>query len=176
MFRLTIFLCLGLFVTLQVLGRDTGQKRFGLIEAEREAAVQAEAKAAKLAAQEAEVEPVEVARNDTVLPATPATAPAQPETETVTVAFAPAQVVAPVIAQPVVAEPQAETAALKYVSGRSVNVRGGPSTLDGVVGRLTRGEAVTVLWVEENGWARVRVEGDGIDGYMSMEFLTDTAP
>jgi uncharacterized protein YgiM (DUF1202 family) len=61
-----------------------------------------------------------------------------------------------------------------YVSGRSVNVRGGPSTREAVVGRLTRGEAVTVVWVEDNGWARIRVEGDGIDGYMAMDFLTDT--
>jgi uncharacterized protein YgiM (DUF1202 family) len=56
-----------------------------------------------------------------------------------------------------------------------VNVRGGPSTQDAVVGRLTRGEAVMVVWVEDNGWARIRVEGDGIDGYMAMDFLTDTA-
>ena len=63
-----------------------------------------------------------------------------------------------------------------YVAGRSVNVRGGPSTNNPVVGRLGRGEAVLVVWVEGNGWARVRVEGDGIDGYISAGLLTDQAP
>lgn len=156
MIRLTLLLLAGLFATLQIGGRDNGQTRFGLIEAEKEAALVASAKPAPV------VKP-------------------QPQTSTVSdqtvqVAFTPTtRVVAPVV-QPV-AQPSLEPAGdVRYVSGRSVNVRGGPSTQDDVVGKLVRGDAVRVVFVEDNGWARVRVEGDGVDGYMSLDFLTDVAP
>lgn len=165
MIRLLLLLSAGLFLTLQIGGEDRGQKRFGLIEAERLAAERAVA-AAKAPA------PV-VAEN-----------PVLRDAQVTQVAFVPAlQIVQPVVT-PVVTpaadvQPQpeesvvAEAAMVKYVTGRSVNVRSGPSTRDEVVGRLTRGEAVTVVWLEDNGWARIRMEGDGVDGYMAMDFLAD---
>ena len=83
-----------------------------------------------------------------------------------------APVVTPVVTAAATAP--APAAELFYVTARSVNVRSGPSTGDAVIDTLARGEAVSVIWVEDNGWARIRVEGDGIDGYMSMSFLADT--
>ncbi len=159
MIRMLLLLCAGIFVTLQVGGQDRGQQRFGLMAAERTPAAPAV------------VAPVVDEPVTRMAAAEAAPAPMQ-------VVFAPAQ---PVISPAVQTERvvQAETAAfvdsdeVMYVTGRSVNVRSGPSTQNGVVGRLTRGEAVSVVSVEPNGWARVRIEGDGIDGFMSMSFLAD---
>ena len=185
MFRLTILLCATLFLSLQILGEDRGQMRMGLVEAEKNAALIAEQ--SKAAPQSAAV--IEVAAQSNVItPARPAQdAPAQTD-GVVSVAFSPSPLVVtnprPQPAEQIGAGNAQATleatlapqeGAVKYVSGRSVNVRGGPSTQDAVVGRLTRGEAVTIVWIEDNGWARIRVEGDGIDGFMSMDFLSDAA-
>ena len=73
--------------------------------------------------------------------------------------------------------PQAEASAkVWYVDARSVNVRMGPSTDDAILGRLTHGEAATVLGIDNTGWAHIVIEGDGMDGYVSSEFLTPTDP
>ena len=168
MIRLLLLLCAGIFLTLQVAGEDRGQMRFGLIEAEAERLAQAHA-----APEPAVLPPVDepVTRAAERAPILP-----QDDPRVVPVVFAANQRQSvPVAPQdPVrVAEPLGD---VKYVVGRSVNVRSGPSTRNAVVGKLTHGEAVTVVWVEQNGWARVRVEGDGLDGYMAADFLTDTAP
>ena len=173
MIRWTIVLCLGLFLTMQIAGEDRGQKRLGLIQGELDEMADAK-KAADLAA-------IEVASQASTKPSTPFT-------PVVEVAFAnSATLVSPKPAiQPAVEQPaeliEASAAAteqegtMMFVSGRSVNVRGGPSTRNPVVGKLSQGDAVLVVWAEDNGWARIRVEGDGIDGYMSMDFLTEADP
>lgn len=76
---------------------------------------------------------------------------------------------------PIVAERAAE-GEVWYVAGNSLNVRSGPSTNDAVVGKLTRGEATLVVWREGPDWARIRIEGDGIEGYVAMRFLTPDVP
>ena len=63
-----------------------------------------------------------------------------------------------------------------YVAGTSLNVRSGPSTDDAVVGKLIRGEATLVVAREGEDWARIRIEGDGIEGYVAMRFLSAVAP
>jgi uncharacterized protein YgiM (DUF1202 family) len=65
---------------------------------------------------------------------------------------------------------------IMYVSSRSVNVRGGPSTDFEIVGRLTRAEAVTVVEPETDGWVQIRIEGDGVEGYIAARLLSDTDP
>lgn len=180
MFRLTAVLLAGLYLTLQVGGEDRGQKRFGLIEAEQEAALLRQQIATSQSAnteldspqtqqdQDAAVVTVAFASSAPSRPAQPLTTPeplVQPESAVVAVNDAPAAIIDAVLAEDSARE-------VMYVSGRSVNVRSGPSTQDEIVGRLTRGEAVTVVSFEDNGWARVRIEGDGIDGFMSMDFLT----
>ncbi|MDO9639540.1 MAG: SH3 domain-containing protein [Pseudotabrizicola sp.] len=162
MIRMLLLLCAGLFLTLQIGGQDRGQKRLGLVEAAnapvRVALPVVEDSAPLGAAAEAAVMPVSFG---TAQPVMMQSAPAD-------------------VAQ--VSENAADTGAtvtgatVRYVSAQAVNVRVGPSTRDAVMDTLRRGEAVTVVGVESNGWARVRVEGDGIDGFMSMSFLSDTAP
>jgi uncharacterized protein YgiM (DUF1202 family) len=61
-----------------------------------------------------------------------------------------------------------------YVDAESVNVREGPGTENAVLTRLGRGEAVTIVATDASGWARIRIEGDGIEGFMSMEYLSAT--
>ncbi|WP_435257826.1 SH3 domain-containing protein [Thioclava sp. FR2] len=175
MIRWTIVLCLGLFLTLQIAGEDRGQKRLGLIEGELDALADAQ-KAADLAA-------VEVASKASTSPSTPVTPVVEVAFANSATLVSPKPAVQPAIVPQAHAELiEASTAAtdkegtLMFVSGRSVNVRGGPSTRTPVVGKLSKGDAVLVVWAEDNGWARIRVEGDGIDGYMSLDFLTEADP
>ena len=82
---------------------------------------------------------------------------------------------------PAAAEPAAvgaETAAdlpLRWVTADAVNVRQGPSTANPVIGRVTRGEAVTMV-DEQAGWVRIRIEGDGVEGFVAARLLTDLDP
>lgn len=171
MMRWTVLLCLGLFLALQIGGKDIGQKRFGLLQGEQDAL-----------AEQMQAQAIAPQPEDSVVAKAAGINPGLPDALPVPVAFATSprlitQPAAPkaVPAAIVAAAPAAPTeeAKVMYVSGRSVNVRGGPSTRTAVVGKLTRGEAVSVIWVESNGWARIRIEGDGEDGYISASFLTE---
>lgn len=78
--------------------------------------------------------------------------------------------------------PEAEAVApeaaidLRYITAKTVNVREGPSTEFPVIGKPTRGEATRLLWLEDNGWAHIILEGDGLTGFVSGEFLSANAP
>ncbi|WP_168199261.1 SH3 domain-containing protein [Pseudorhodobacter turbinis] len=63
-----------------------------------------------------------------------------------------------------------------YINASAVNVRGGPSTDYGVVGRLTRDEAVAVVSPAQGGWVQIRIEGDGVDGFVAARLLTNIDP
>jgi uncharacterized protein YgiM (DUF1202 family) len=65
---------------------------------------------------------------------------------------------------------------LRWVQASAINVREGPGTGYGVAGRLTRGEAVTVVADAGDGWLRIRIEGDGLEGFVAARLLTETAP
>ncbi|MGB3280562.1 MAG: SH3 domain-containing protein [Pseudorhodobacter sp.] len=177
MFKLLMLLAAGMFVTLLIGGEDKGQMRQGLIGSPQEPAAQRPI--VRTAGAEPEAEVV-LARFNPVTVQKTAASPAktsviagsfvivEPE-KTATIAAA----VAPVVE----AEPEASTELpIMYVSSRAVNVRMGPSTNDDIVGRLTRAEAVTLVSPIENGWARIRIEGDGIEGFIAARLLTDTDP
>lgn len=61
---------------------------------------------------------------------------------------------------------------IRSVSGNRVNVRGGPSTNFGVVGRLNRGEEVRILEDNGNGWVRMQPVDGGESGWMADFLLT----
>ena len=149
MFRLTFLLCASLFVALLIGGQDRGQTRFGLMP------------------QPAAPQPVAL-----VAP------PPQPVAEVVPAAFVPATPVmqprptpTPAI-EPVVEAPSGRIAT---VNTRAANVRGGPGTDNDVVARLTRGEEVLVVVEADapDGWALVRIEGDGVEGYVAARLLSE---
>jgi uncharacterized protein YgiM (DUF1202 family) len=172
MFRLTALLCFAMFLTMMVGGEDHGQLRPGLAAAALQAAqtpqvTQAPATAEVLlaAAPVAEVAPVAtpVVVEQAAAPVDDATAPV------FTLATfdddAPATEAAP-----------ATEGTLAFIDGKSVNVREGPGKENPVITKLARGEAVTIVWQDDTGWSRVRIEGDGVEGYVSTDLLTTAAP
>lgn len=164
MFKLISFLCASVFLVLLIGGEDRGQLRFGLMDHY---------------APPPAPPPVEVAQAS----ATPSVvlasyAPAAPEPVALPVP-APAEPVSAVQPDPqAIPVPEAAPVPvdIRYVSSNAINVRQGPSTNDAVIGRLTRNEAVTVVADNGDGWVQVRIEGDGIEGYVAGRLLTDRAP
>ena len=185
MLRLTFLLCSGLFLVMLLGGRDFGQLRPGLTQAAA-GPVTADVPAVETIALEiaapvvvAAVVPEPVFVPAPVVPVAvaaavvPAPVPVEPENTVFTLSdFADP---APVVAEPVAAKPSAE-GEVWYVAGDSVNVRSGPSTNTDVVGKLALGEATLVVWREGDDWARIRIEGDGIEGYVAMRFLSPDVP
>lgn len=206
MLRLTFLLCSGLFLVMLLGGRDFGQLRPGLAQAETDV---------KAVPVTAEVPVVETVKLDgTALPAPVVTVatvaePAVAAPPVVPVAVRP--IVAPAPAAPKdqvlqarsvpattepentvftlsdYADPEPEAIAQSapeqaadgevwYVSGNSLNVRAGPSTDDAVVGKLARGEAMLLMTREGDDWARIKIEGDGIEGYVATRFLSAEVP
>ena len=116
----------------------------------------------------------------TSLDATPRALPAlQPAAYTPADATSALPLVLPLVTAPATdaqaATPEAP-ADLRYIPAQTLNVRERPSTECPVVGKLSRGEATRLLWVEENGWAHIILEGDGMTGFVSGEFLSASAP
>jgi hypothetical protein len=156
MIRLTLFLCAALFCAMLIGGQDRGQQRFGL-----------------MVPPETQVVEAPVAETAVVV-----AAPVQLETNVAM--FAPPE---PVMAAPVPLEatPAVESAPLTdsgkvlLVGAKSVNVRSGPGKDFDVVSRLERGEAVLVVAEGEgaDGWSLIRIEGDGVEGYVASRLLTE---
>lgn len=147
MFRLTLLLSGAIFLAMMIGGQDRGQLRFGLMQ------------------------PAETAR-----PAPVRAAPPAPEVEPV--AFVPT---APVVVKPAAPAPPpaalpeaaevAAAATILYVDATRVNVREGPGRGHAVIGRLSRGEAVEVVAGDVDGWSLIRIEGDGLQGYVASQLL-----
>lgn len=167
MFKLVLVLAAGMFVVLLIGGEDRGQMRQGLIGAAP--VVQPVLHAAREA-------PKPVAQADVTLATAPSVTMQQPKRQAAPIAGAFVVMnadkttanIAPTLPQTVLP--------MLYVNSNSVNVRGGPSTDYAVVGRLTRAEAVTVVSAEADGWVHIRIEGDGIEGYVAARLLTETDP
>ncbi|MCK0140906.1 SH3 domain-containing protein [Aliiroseovarius sp. F20344] len=58
-----------------------------------------------------------------------------------------------------------------FVSGTTVNMRGGPSTQHGVVARLTRGTEVVETGQIDSGWSQIKVVDTGARGFIASRFL-----
>ena len=164
---------------MMVAGEDHGQLRPGLAAAAREAAqtpqvTQAPATAEVLLAAIPAAAPADQAPVATPVVVEQAAAPVENATDPVftlatfgdgTLATeAPSDTNSPVDGR------------LAYIDGKSVNVREGPGKENAVISKLSRGEAVTIVWQDDTGWSRVRIEGDGLEGYVSTSLLTTAAP
>lgn len=75
-----------------------------------------------------------------------------------------------------VAAAETTTTPVRWVAVERANIRAEGSKSAPVTARLGRGEAVAVLWTEPSGWSRVRIEGDGIDGFIHSSLLTENEP
>ncbi len=63
-----------------------------------------------------------------------------------------------------------------YVDADSVNVRAEPSTDAAILGKLRNGEALLMVTAVDEEWAKIVIEGDGIEGYVATRFLSPVAP
>lgn len=63
---------------------------------------------------------------------------------------------------------------LRRVNGNRVNVRGGPGTNFGVVGKLVRGDEVEVLEDNGSGWVRFRQVDGSTTGWLADFLLADS--
>jgi hypothetical protein len=63
-----------------------------------------------------------------------------------------------------------------YVTADSVNVRAAPSTEADVLGRLQTGEAALLVAAVDADWGRIVIQGDGVEGFVALRFLSPTAP
>ena len=171
MIRLTLLLCAGLYFSLLVLGEDHGQKRYGLMMAEQQA--KAAVTLEPLADPVKEVvfvpaQPVMTAAKYAAQPEPAVIEAATPETAV------PETVALDVQTAPVTPPEEASAGGTVYfVAARQVNVRAGPGTDFAVLGSLARDEQVLVVLDADAvaGWSHVRLEGDGIDGYVATKFL-----
>ena len=167
MIKLVLVLTAGMLVVLLIGGEDRGQMRQGLIGVDP--VVQPVLRAAIEA-------PKPAAQADVTLATLPSVTMEQPKRQAAPIAGAFVVMnadkttanIAPTMPQTVLP--------MLYVNSTSVNVRGGPSTDYEVVGRLTRAEAVTVVSAAAGGWVHIRIEGDGIEGYVAARLLTETDP
>jgi hypothetical protein len=83
--------------------------------------------------------------------------------------------IAEAIAEPV-EEPAPAEGTIWYVTADSVNVRAGPSTDAEVLGRLGTGEPALLVTAVDSDWARIVIQGDGVEGYVAMRYLSPTSP
>jgi hypothetical protein len=189
MFRLLLVLGAGLFLALLIGGRDEGQTRMGLQGAYDIAALR-DAPAAVVPAAAPPAENVVAAAAPEPVPQPVAPTPAAPDlTE---ISFAPATDSATEAAQaagltlslplvtadapaPVAAEATADPSVgrVARVIGSTVNVRAAPSAKADILSKLARNEAVTVIAADDSGWTLVRIEGDGVEGYIASRYLAD---
>ncbi len=108
--------------------------------------------------------------------ATAGSAPEDPQTAPgLTLALPPAQTAdrGDPVGQPP-APPAANAGAapqMQYVLADTLNVRAGPSVRTDSLTRLDRGDAVQVLPSDTPGWSKVRLQGDGLEGYVASRFL-----
>jgi hypothetical protein len=63
-----------------------------------------------------------------------------------------------------------------YVTADSVNVRSAPSTGADVLGRLQTGEAALLVAAVDADWGRIVIQGDGVEGFVALRFLSPVAP
>jgi Bacterial SH3 domain len=191
MFKLTALLCAAMYCVFLVAGEDRGQLRPGLALAASVARAAPETTEPMVVIAAAPEAPTAVVVTPEVV-AQPASAPADvaPVSTPVTVAAATSPATEQAIEDTVfslanyadntttpLAEPAAQSpAGLAFVDAESVNVRQGPGTDNPVLTRLSRGEAVTIVSTDQTGWAYIRIEGDGIEGFMSLDYLAVPAP
>lgn len=74
------------------------------------------------------------------------------------------------------AEPTVAGGTIWYVTANSVNVRAAPSTEAEVLGRLGSGEATLLVAAVDSDWARIVIQGDGVEGYVALRYLSPDTP
>lgn len=194
MFRLTALLCAALFLGMLLADREGGEVRKGL--AGGYAPLRLEKEDIASSVQTAAVAPATAVPETAAAPARaePATAAAMPApqpdparvipaaalatedagvTSGLTLSLPLVDASAPLPEAPAVTEPAAPKPRVAYISGTKVNVRSGPSAETEALAQLLQGEAVLATPSDTPGWTLIRIEGDGLEGYVATRFLTE---
>ncbi len=180
MLRLVLLLCAGVFAALLLAGEDRGQLRPGL------AAARADGRDVVVLTRQMSA-PVTLS-DRAVIDKT--AAPVLPPVKAIAAAFTPAKpapvpetrMPAPVftlsslpgIGSDQASLPAAEPAVagnLWRVDVTAVNVRSGPSPDTAVVEQLARGETLAIVGPTDGDWVEIRIEGDGVTGFVARRFL-----
>ena len=192
MLRMTLILCAGMYAALMIAGVDRGQLRPGLADAAAKAGASdvSGGDSEQLAAEPVVAAPVETA-------AAPVVAEAAPAVKETTIAEAapepyvePARTVVTEVPEPVFSlasvgneavpaapeVPDGGQGTIWYVNASSVNVRAAPSTDAEIVGRLASGEATLMVQAVDDTWARIVIQGDGVEGFVALRYLSAEAP
>lgn len=108
----------------------------------------------------------------------PVPAPEVTRTESIAVAVVAAPVVEPtpepaIVVAEVAPEPER---IIWFVTGSRVNVREGPSTDYSVLGKVIRGDAAEIISDPDAEWVKIRIEGDGVEGYIAKRFMAVQDP
>lgn len=182
MLRLLILFGIAFYSVMIVFGEDQGQLRAGLRDAPMATVAPAApvvvadtAEATEPAAAPTVAVPEQALR---ILPLPQEPADTQPTLITATAELA-EEALLQTASIPTEAEAENDLPAnvtLRWVTVESANVRAQPSRNGAIAGRVERNDVVQVLWMEDNGWARIRVEGDGADGFVFGDLLTDIEP
>ncbi len=93
----------------------------------------------------------------------------KPAPRPVQVVSAPETITEPVITT----EPEPIT---RYVTATRVNVRQGPSTGYAVLGQVLYGQDFEVISDLDDEWIKIRIEGDGIEGYIAKRLSSEEDP
>jgi uncharacterized protein YgiM (DUF1202 family) len=195
MLRLTLLLCVGLYAALMIAGEDRGQLRPGLADAaSKQSEPVAKVDLTPVVLAEAPLvtkpltKPAAVAEKPVEKPVVAASEPepyVEPERNLVTKVEEPVFSLASVGNEAVPAtpakQPMPEVAdggegTIWYVNASSVNVRAQPTTDAEVVGKLASGEAAMMVQAVDDEWARIVIQGDGVEGFVAMRYLSAEAP
>ncbi|MFM7333558.1 MAG: SH3 domain-containing protein [Tabrizicola sp.] len=191
-----------MFAALMIAGEDRGQLRPGLADAAARKAIEgrdsvqpaAEAETVTIVAAEPVAKPSVAAPVATPVVAAAeaaAVARAEPEPYVEPVRELVTEVEEPIFslssvgndAAPAAPTPQATAevadggaGTIWYVVADSVNVRSEPSTEAEVLGKLGSGEAALLVQAVDDEWARIVIQGDGVEGFVAMRYLSPKAP
>ena len=172
MFRYLLFFGGAFYLVLLIGGEDRGQERMGLRGAYDIALAPAETTAAPAADAAAAPAPAPLTQASTapdtlrVLPA-PGTPVIQPASLT--------EATPEPSPDPGFNDFNNPTVTLRFITADAANVRDAGSRNAAVIGRLERGEIVQVI-AEQGDWVHIRIEGDGIDGYVHRRLVSTDAP
>lgn len=170
MFRYLLFCSAALYIVLLVGGEDRGQERMGLrgayaIDLSLPDPLPVQIAEAPAAPVEAVAVAIAAAPSDTIR--------ILPVAETGAQTAVLEQAVAP--AEPAFNDFNNPTVILRTITADAANVRDAASRSGAVIGRVERGEIVQM--VEQVGdWVHVRIEGDGIDGFVHRRLISDEPP
>ena len=190
MLRLTFLLCIGMFAALYIAGEDRGQLRPGLAEAAARKVLPGSESGDATEVAAADIAPEPTSKRTQPVSEAPAAEPdpyVEPDRELVTRVEEPVFSLSDIGNEAIPVAPEAaadgapEVAAggegtIWYVSANSVNVRSAPSTEAEVVGKLGSGEATLMIQAVNDEWARIVIQGDGVEGFVALRYLSPEAP